>query len=186
MTPTSEPAGAVVFVGPMGAGKSSLGRRVARALGLPFTDTDSEIVRAHGPIAEIFVREGEERFRALERDAVARSLADGGVVALGGGAVLAAETRALLRDHRVVLLTVDEKTIAARIRGQKRPLLNAGDDPVAEWVRIRDARAALYEEVADRAFDTSKGPTQATVDRIVAWLRGEDDERPEAAQEEDR
>lgn len=175
MTPSSDgqTARAIVFVGPMGAGKSSLGRRVARALELPFTDTDSAIVRAHGPIAELFAREGEARFREIEREAVRTALEGGGVVALGGGAVLSSETRERLRAHRVVLLTVDETAIAQRIRGQKRPLLNGGADPVAEWARIRAEREPLYAEVADAVFDTSRGPTQRTVERIVAWLRGE-------------
>ncbi|MDN3310487.1 shikimate kinase [Microbacterium oryzae] len=173
MTSPADPRGAIVLVGPMGAGKTSIGRRVARALALPFIDTDAEIVRAHGPIAAIFAQDGEERFRALERDAVRTALERSGVVALGGGAVLAAETRALLRAHRVVLLDVDEAAIAHRIRGQKRPLLNGGGDPVADWKRIRDARAPLYAEVADAVFDTSHGPTQGAVDRIVAWVRGE-------------
>ncbi|WP_324011354.1 shikimate kinase [Microbacterium sp. JZ70] len=176
MTPSSDghAAGAIVFVGPMGAGKSSLGKRVARALGLPFTDTDTAIVRAHGPIAELFAREGEARFREIEREAVRTALEGGGVVALGGGAVLSAETRERLRAHRVVLLTVDETAIAHRIRGHKRPLLNGDVDPVAEWTRIRAEREPLYAEVADAVFDTSRGPTQRTVERIVAWLRGDE------------
>ena len=175
--------GAVVFVGPMGAGKSSIGRRVARALNVPFTDTDTEIVRVHGPIADFFAREGEERFRAVERDAVRDALERPGVVALGGGAVLAAETRHLLRDHRVVLLTVDEESIAHRIRGRRRPLLNGGD-PLAEWARINAERAPLYAEVADVVFDTSRLPTQSTVDRVVEWVR--DERRLATGQEEER
>ncbi|WOF24736.1 shikimate kinase [Microbacterium betulae] len=167
----------------MGAGKSSIGRRVARALNVPFTDTDAEIVRAHGAIADLFAREGEERFRALEREAVREALERRGVVALGGGAVLARETRERLRDHRVVLLTVDEDSIARRIRGRRRPLLNGGD-PLAEWVRIAGERAPIYAEVADVAFDTSRLPTQTTVEHVVAWLRGE--EQHAAAPEEER
>lgn len=178
---------AIVFVGPMGAGKSSVGRRTARLLSVPFTDTDTEIVRVHGPIADIFAAHGEAHFRGLERDSVNRALATGGVVALGGGAVLAAETRELLRGARVVLLTVDEKTIARRIRGGKRPLLSAADDPVAEWKRIRDERAPLYEEVADVTFDTSHGPIQQTVEAVVAWARADPAAREETTEtEEDR
>ncbi|MFT4230981.1 MAG: shikimate kinase, partial [Microbacterium sp.] len=82
------PGPAIVLVGPMGAGKTSVGRRVAKRLGLPFTDTDKTVAAEHGPISAIFERHGEEHFRRLERDAVRRALAGGGVVALGGGAVL--------------------------------------------------------------------------------------------------
>jgi shikimate kinase len=83
-----------------------------------------------------------------------------------------------------VLLTVDERTIARRIRGGKRPLLNAAADPVAEWKRIRDERAPLYAEVADVEFDTSHGPIQQTVEAVVAWARpgGEAPARREGAQ----
>ena len=81
-------ARAIVLIGPMGAGKTSVGRRVARALEVPFADTDKLVVRDHGPIPELFAHHGEGYFRALERDAVAEALERGGVVALGGGAVL--------------------------------------------------------------------------------------------------
>ncbi len=77
-----------VFIGPMGAGKTRIGKRVARALEVPFTDTDKVIVAAHGPIADIFDQHGEPHFRALERDVVHEALTGGGVVSLGGGAVL--------------------------------------------------------------------------------------------------
>lgn len=164
------PARAIVLVGPMGAGKSSVGRRAARELGLSFTDTDKVIAREHGPIPALFERFGEERFRALERVAVAEALAGGGVVALGGGAVLDAATRADLAHHRVVLLTVSPRIVASRIHGSDRPLL-ADPDPVARWQRIFAERRPLYEEVADITFDTSSGPLAAVVADIVGWAR---------------
>lgn len=162
--------GAIVLVGPMGAGKTSVGRRVARALELPFTDTDKIVVRAHGPIPDLFVAHGEAHFRALERTAVVEALAGGGVVALGGGAVLDADTRADLRAHRVVLLTVQPHVIASRIGGEARPLL-AGEDPVERWNRIFTERRPVYEEVADVEFDTSAGPLAAVVAKIVTWAQ---------------
>ncbi|MER7795793.1 shikimate kinase [Microbacterium sp. NPDC096154] len=175
-SPSDAPAGrALVLVGPMGAGKSSIGRRLARELGVPFRDTDTEIAKAHGPIAEIFAVHGEARFRDLEHEAVLDAVTCGGVVALGGGAVLHAGTREALRAHHVVLLTVDERVVAGRIRSQKRPLLNAAQDPVAEWIRIRDERAPIYREVADAAFDTSRGPLQDVVTAIAAWARARQD-----------
>lgn len=164
-------APAIVFVGPMGAGKTSIGRRVARTLDLPFTDTDKVVIREHGPIPEIFAQHGEPHFRSLERVAVRDALAEGGVVALGGGAVMDAATRADLADHRVILLTVSDRTVRARIGGTDRPLLAGDEDPVERWSRIYAERRPLYEEVADVTFDTSVGRLQEVVDAIVRWVR---------------
>jgi shikimate kinase len=152
----------------MGAGKTSIGRRVARALQRPFFDTDIAVVRAHGPIEQIFADHGEPYFRALEREAVVRGLATGGVVSLGGGAVLDPQTRADLAEHRVVLLTVEPRVVAGRIRDTTRPLLQ-DEDVLARWEQIMTARRPIYEEVADTTFDTSHGPLQAVVDGIVEW-----------------
>lgn len=161
---------AIVLVGPMGAGKTSVGRRVARALQLPFADTDKIVVRDNGPIAALFQSHGEEHFRAAERAAVREALAAGGVVALGGGAVLDADTRADLTHHRVVLLTVRPRIVAARIGGDARPLLS-GEDPVGRWTRIFDERRPIYESIADVTFDTSSGPLADIVTKITDWVR---------------
>jgi shikimate kinase len=163
-------APALVLVGPMGAGKTSIGRRVARALGVPFIDTDAVIVREHGPIPDLFRTQGEAGFRAIERDAVARALGEPGVVSLGGGAVLDARTRQDLAAHPVVLLSVAPHVIAHRISGGSRPLL-AGGNPVQEWQRIFEERKPLYDAVADVEFDTSRGPLSEVVTAIVAWAR---------------
>lgn len=167
----AEPSGAaVVLIGPMGAGKTSVGRRVARALGAPFSDTDKIVVRDHGPIPALFLAQGEARFRELEREAVVEALARGGVVALGGGAVLDPATRERLSAHRVVLLTVAPHVVASRIQGDERPLLG-GEDPVERWQRIYEERRPVYERAADISFDTSSGPLARVVDDIVAWAR---------------
>lgn len=163
---------AVVFVGPMGAGKTSIGKRVARGLKLPFADTDRVIVQAHGPIPAIFAEHGEQHFRVLEREAVAEALAAGGVVSLGGGAVLDAGTRAALAPHRVVYLTVSPETVASRIRDANRPLVD-GDDPVAAWERIFAERRSLYEQVADVTFDTS-GPIAHVAAAVLDWLKADE------------
>jgi shikimate kinase len=159
---------AIVLIGPMGAGKTSIGRRVAKALGVPFYDSDAAVVREHGPIEELFRLHGEQHFRRLERDAVRAGLDTGGIVALGGGAVLDPDTQRDLAAHRVVLLTVSPQTIASRIRGTKRPLLDGGD-AVARWTEVHERRRDLYERLANVTFDTSVGPLQAVVDAVVEW-----------------
>ncbi|MFI8631973.1 shikimate kinase [Microbacterium sp. NPDC077663] len=168
---TSPDPQAIVLIGPMGAGKTSVGRRVAKRLGLGFTDTDAAIVRAHGPIADIFAEHGEPHFRVLERDAVAAALATGGVVSLGGGAVLDETTRERLRPHRVALLTVAPRVVARRLGdAATRPLLTAGDEtPIARWERIYAERRPVYESVADATFDTSSGPLENIVTAIAEW-----------------
>lgn len=182
MSDGSSDGRALVLIGPMGAGKTSVGRRVARALGVPFTDTDKLVIRDHGPIPDLFASHGEARFRELERAAVIDALGGGGVVALGGGAVLDPHTRADLAHHRVVLLTVSANVVASRLHGEDRPLL-AGEDPVARWQRIFAERLGLYSEVADVTFDTSSGPLAAIVTQIVAWARDEHDTSAVATEE---
>jgi len=162
------PARAIVLIGPMGAGKTSIGRRAAKALGVGFYDSDIAVVRAHGPIEQIFAAHGEERFREWEREAVLEGLGRGGVVALGGGAVLDPVTRAALDDHHVVLLTVEPATVASRIRDTTRPLLQS-EDAMQRWTEIMQARRPVYEELADVTFDTSSGPLQSVTDAIVRW-----------------
>ncbi len=148
----------MVLVGPPGAGKTTVGRVLARRMGLPFTDVDAVIVeRAGKSIADMFTEDGEDAFRALERAVVADALGStDGVLALGGGSVLAAVTRERLRGHRVVYLKVG---LADGIRrtgmSSARPLL-AGVNPRATFKALLDARAPLYREVATVEIDTSR------------------------------
>lgn len=160
----------LVLVGPMASGKTSIGRRVARALALPFVDTDKRVVAEHGSIPSIFEAHGEQHFRTLERSAVATALAEGGVISLGGGAVTDAATRGLLREHPVVFLTVSPSAVADRIATGGRPLLE-GEDPVTRWTEIFEVRRAWYDEVASVTFDTSRRPMQRIAEDIVAWRR---------------
>lgn len=157
-----------VLVGPMGAGKTRVGKRVARLLGIGFTDTDRVIVAAHGPIPAIFAEHGEPHFRRLEREAVAGALHGGGVVSLGGGAVLDPATRADLVAVPVVLLTVSARAVEARLSGGKRPLIRDG---VSDWQRIFDERRHLYDEVADLVVDTSYRPNDEIAEEVAAWVR---------------
>lgn len=180
----------IVLIGPMGAGKTSVGKRVARSLGRRFVDTDKAIVKQHGPIATLFETLGEPRFREIERDTVAESLvcadgadgadradgavgADGGrptaaVVSLGGGAVLDPLTRERLADALVVLLTVTPEAVEARIQGHDRPLLH--HDGVAAWRAIADERAPIYASLAKLTLDTSHRPIAHVADDIVTWV----------------
>jgi shikimate kinase len=166
----------VVLIGPMGAGKTSIGRKAARALQVPFFDTDSAVVRAHGPIAEVFADHGEQHFRRLEREAVVEGLAQGGIVSLGGGAVLHPDTRADLAKSRVILLTVSPQVVAGRVKDSNRPLLR-GEDAMTRWSAILEERMPVYRSLADATFDTSSGPVQHIVDAVVEWIR-DDVRRP--------
>jgi shikimate kinase len=159
---------AVVLVGPMGAGKTKVGRRVARILGIGFTDTDRAVVREHGPIAQLFADHGEPYFRELERAAVVAALQTDDVVSLGGGAVLDAGTRRDLLAERVIFLTVSARAVEGRLGGGKRPLIRDG---VADWQRIFDERRNLYEEVSDLTIDTSLRPFDAIAEEVAEWVR---------------
>jgi shikimate kinase len=170
MTSATRPV--LVLVGAPGAGKTTVGRLLARRLGVGFTDIDAVIVeRAGKPIADIFLDEGEEAFRALERVVVAEALsAVDGVLALGGGSVLAAETRQLLRDHRVVHLTVG---LADGLRrtgmSTARPLL-AGVNPRATFRALLEARTPLYREVATVEVATDKRSTNQVARAVLEAL----------------
>lgn len=157
----------VVFIGPMGAGKTRIGRRVARTLQVPFADTDKMVVAEHGPISDIFDRYGEQHFRALERAAAQDALQGDGVVSLGGGAVLDADTRRELATLPVVYLSVSADAVAARLGDGKRPLVRGGID---DWQRIYDARRSTYEELASLEIDTSRLPHERLAHDIVDWL----------------
>jgi shikimate kinase len=153
----------------MGAGKTRIGRRVAKALDVRFFDTDKMIVAEHGPIPEIFESRGEAVFREFEKEAVATALAERAVVSLGGGAVLHPQTREALTGHTVVLLNATAEAVAARINTSKRPLLKNG---TGDWQRIYDERRAIYEELATTTFDTSTEPIERIAENIATWARG--------------
>ena len=161
----------IVLIGPPAAGKTRIGKRLAKRLGLPFVDTDAVVVAQHGPIPGIFAEHGEPYFRELERAAVAAAVSDGGVVSLGGGAVTDAATRALLTRHPVVFLTVSPEAVSRRIGGTGRPLLTGDDDPLERWRRIFEERRGWYEEVADLTVDTSRTPMRMLAERIAAWRK---------------
>lgn len=139
----------VVLVGPMGSGKSTVGGLLAERLGVPYRDTDADIVAATGrEISDLFVDEGEPYFRELERRAVADAVAGHtGVLSLGGGAVLDEGTRALLAGLPVAYLSMDVEEAVRRVGlGAARPLLAV--NPRRQWRELMEARRHLYTEVA--------------------------------------
>ncbi len=164
----------IALVGLMGAGKSTLGKRLAKKLGRPFCDLDEVIVaRAGKPIPAIFAEDGEAAFREMEAQALAEALANPKplVIATGGGVVERADNRARLRKQAfVVWLDAPPEVLAARIAGDRnRPLL-AGEDPFARMRMLDRRRRAWYAEVADLRVSTEDFPPDALVARLMqAW-----------------
>lgn len=151
------PASNLILVGPMGAGKTCIGKRLAERFGLRLVDADREIEQRTGvSVAAIFEHEGEAGFRARESAVLAELLAlDGLLLATGGGAVLAADNRRLLSERGFVvqLLVSVEQQLERLALDRSRPLLARGD---REQVlrQLAEARAPLYAQVADLRFDT--------------------------------
>ena len=171
--PTAPFPTSVVLVGLMGCGKTSIGRRLARHLGLPFTDADAEIAKAAGcSIEDIFELYGETAFRDGERRVIARLLEAGPqVLATGGGAFMDGGPRARIRARAVsVWLRASLDVLVHRLhRRGGRPLLKHGQ-PREVLARLIDERYPVYAE-ADITVDTGDEPPEATVAAIVAALR---------------
>jgi shikimate kinase len=169
-------AGNIILVGPMGSGKSAVGRLLAQRLDLALVDSDTEIEARTGvDIAYIFEREGEAGFRSREAEVLDDITRRPGVlVATGGGAVLDARTRARLRSRGCVvyLRTSVDQQLARTRRGAQRPLLMS-PDPRGTLERLMGQRAALYEEVADVIVDTDGRKVGAVVDEIVRRLESD-------------
>lgn len=170
----------LILVGPMGAGKSSLGRRLAATWGLPFVDLDREIERRVGrDIPAIFAAEGEPGFRAHERAALADVL-DGPacVLATGGGAVLDADNRTRMRERGfVVHLRIDVEEQLSRLAGDRSRPLISGDDRETVLRRLAAERGPLYADLADLDFPPRDASADASAARLAAlladrWQRG--------------
>ena len=163
----------VVLVGLMGAGKSSVGRRLAKRLDLPFFDADHEIEKAAGcSIEDIFKRHGETAFRSGEHRVIVRLL-DGGrhVLATGGGAFMDPETRAAIKLKAIsVWLNADLETLLERVlRRDHRPLLNQGD-PEQILRQLMAERYPIYAQ-SDLTVKSGQGPHEEVVEQIVTALR---------------
>lgn len=163
----------LVLVGPPGAGKTTVGRLVAARLGVAFRDTDADVEAAAGTtVAEVFYAHGEEHFRALERAAVSTALAEHeGVLSLGGGAVLSADSRSLLAGHEVVLLSVGLSAAAERVGlSGTRPVLAL--NPRAQLRQLLADRMPLYEAVAVRTVVTDRRTPAEVADEVLAGGAG--------------
>lgn len=164
----------IVLIGFMGSGKTSIGRLVAQRLGFQFIDTDAVVVERVGlPIAEIFAHHGEAWFREQETSAL-RSLAilNRAVISTGGGIVLRAGNRALLRELGFVAwLTASEEVLFERVsRNKKRPLLHT-DDPRTTVHELLATRRPLYEEAAQITVDSSLLTHEAAANLLIAEAR---------------
>lgn len=161
----------VVLVGMPGAGKSTIGRRIASALNLPIVDSDVLIEQGEGKTCgEVYAQLGEEEFRKLEVGYVARALATGGVVSLGGGAIVSEEVRALLQRHTVVWIDVTvEEGIRRTAEDASRPVLD-GDDREQRYRDLLEQREPLYREVSSFRVRTDERPPQRVVAEVLGFI----------------
>lgn len=163
----------VVLVGMMGAGKTTVGSRLARRLDRPFVDSDVQVERrAARTVRQIFETEGEAAFRAIESEALAEALAseEPAVIAAAGGTVLDPVNRQRMKDcGTVVFLEAPPEALAPRVGGDDhRPLL--GTDPATALRKMDETRHELYREVADHVVDVTTGGPDEVVERILELM----------------
>ena len=168
----SSPAPLLVLIGPPGAGKSAVGPLLADRLGVEFRDTDAEVGAAAGKeVSDIFIENGEEAFRELERSAVTTALGAlrgrGGVLALGSGAVLDAGVQAMLDGLPVVYLSAEFSTVARRI-GLDRPRVVVPGNPRGRLRAMLDERDAIYQRLAAVTVPTDGLDPDEVADQIAA------------------
>ena len=166
----------VVLIGPPGAGKSAVGPLLADRLGVEFRDTDADVGTAAGkPVSDIFIEDGEETFRELERTAVTQALGTlrqhGGVLALGSGAVLDSGIRHLLDGLPVVYLSAEFGTVARRI-GLDRPRVVVPGNPRGRLRAMLGERDAIYQRLAAVTVPTDDLDPDEIADQITARITG--------------
>ena len=164
----------VILIGPMGSGKTTIGQLVAERLDIPFRDTDQVIEENSGrTVSDIFLEDGEEAFRVLEKGVVRDELlSDGTVLALGGGAPISIDAQSALRAiaSPVIYLEISLATVAPRIGfNRDRPLLL--HNPRGQWQTLMEARRPIYESIADTVIDVNTKTEIDIVDEILEVIK---------------
>ena len=162
-----------IFIGPMGSGKSTIGKAVARSLKLTFRDTDTEIEKLEKmPISQIFLDKGEDYFRLVEKKVLREELlADATVLALGGGAPLSVDAQSALRaiSSKVFYLDISLASVAPRIGfNRDRPLLLT--NPRGQWQTLMEQRRPIYESIADVVIDVNHRSERDVVKEVLEVL----------------
>ena len=163
----------IILIGPMGSGKTTIGKSLAAKLSLEFRDTDSVIEqRAQKTVSQIFIEDGEDAFRAIEKEVLKEELQSSDtVLALGGGAPISAEAQSALQasESHVVYLDISLANVAPRIGfNRDRPLLL--NNPRGQWQTLMEARRPIYESVADTVVDVNKRSQSEIVAQILEVL----------------
>jgi shikimate kinase len=164
----------VILIGPMGSGKTTIGQLVAERLEIPFRDTDQVIEESSGrTVSDIFLEEGEDAFRLLEKSVLRDELlSDGTVLALGGGAPISIDAQSALRAiaSPVIYLDISLATVAPRIGfNRDRPLLL--HNPRGQWQTLMEARRPIYESIADTVIDVNTKTEIDIVDEILEVIK---------------
>lgn len=164
----------VILIGPMGSGKTTIGQLVAERLDIPFRDTDQVIEENSGrTVSDIFLEDGEEAFRVLEKGVLREELlSDGTVLALGGGAPISIDAQSALRAiaSPVIYLDISLATVAPRIGfNRDRPLLL--HNPRGQWQTLMEARRPIYESIADTVIDVNTKTEIDIVDEILEVIK---------------
>jgi shikimate kinase len=162
----------IVLIGPPGAGKSSIGKNLAKRMNRTFIDTDEMIEKRSGKkISEIFLEDGEQQFRALEKESVLEALQQPDcVISLGGGAVLDSDTQSVLKEmNRVVYLEVSISNAAPRIGfNRDRPLLLG--NPRQQWLSLMEHRKPIYESLAKYQVSTDNRKVNEVAEIVMEEL----------------
>lgn len=163
-----------IFIGPMGSGKSTIGKAVASALGLPFRDTDSIIEEREGmPVSQIFIDKGEDYFRTVEKKVLRDELLnDGSILALGGGAPISVDAQSALKvsSAPVIYLDISLASVAPRIGfNRDRPLLL--HNPRGQWQTLMEVRRPIYESIANVVIDVNGKSQKQIVEEALGALK---------------
>ncbi len=164
----------VILIGPMGSGKTTIGQLLASQLGIPFRDTDHVIEEKAGKsVSDIFLEDGEDEFRILEKKVLREELlSDNTVLALGGGAPISIDAQSALRAiaSPVVYLDISLATVAPRIGfNRDRPLLL--HNPRGQWQTLMEARRPIYESIADSVIDVNEKSESEIVNLVMEVLK---------------